>query len=411
MVLGLFAAAGGCGPGGHDKADAGLPESGGPGGLVDLGGGVAVAYQIDVAHTGNQPASSLRPPLTKKWSVDLQGPVSYPLIVGGRAFVTVAAPAATTNPEYLYALDVTTGQTIWGPLQVGENWSNAAFDDGKVYVVNDVGEVMAYDAASGARVWSVGVPSPQYAASTPPIAKDGMVFTAGTGIGGTLLGLDGVTGAMRWSAQVMGGDDSSPALGPEGLFVSYACLQTYGFEPTAGTALWYAAGPCEGGGGMTAALYQGRLWTRDWSTGNAVFDASTGVKGQAFASDRIPAFLDTRAFVLLGSTLSALDLTTFQTLWSFTGDGTLASAPLVVNGEILRGIRLGPGLRRGSRDGDIRVVGRRRRPGGITWKHQRLGLRATLRPGRWARHAPGSGGHRAGSVPIESRSAACQPAW
>jgi outer membrane protein assembly factor BamB len=229
---------------------------------------------------------------------------------------------------------VATGATSWGPVNVGVNWANAAYDDGKIYVVNDDGDVAAYDAASGTRVWFQTSPTSQSSASSPPIAKDGMVFGAASGIGGTVFALDGKTGALQWRAQVANGDQSSPSLGPEGLFVSYACLQTYGFNPIEGSLLWHADGPCQGGGGMTTALYQGQLWTRDWSTGNQVVDARSGAMLHGFEGDRIPAFLGSRAFILLDSTLRAIDLATFATLWSFTGDGALTSAPLVAGGFV-----------------------------------------------------------------------------
>lgn len=328
-LIALALAGPGCGggTGGSDK-DAGPP---GPGPMIDLGGGVAVAYQIDVAHTGNQPASALRPPLTRKWSVDLGSSVSYPLVAGGRVFVTVAAVGKTASVQ---ALNVATGATAWGPVTVGMNWANAAFDDGKVYVANDAGAVAAYDAASGTLRWSTPAPFPQRLGSTPPIASNGIVFGAATGTGGTLFALEGATGAVRWSAQVLNGDTSSPSLGAEGLFVGYACLQTYGFVAATGNALWHAEGGCEGGGGMTTALWGGRVWARDWAMGNVVFDATTGAQVGGFTADRIPAFLDTRVFVAAGSTLAALDATSYATLWTFTGDGTAASAPLAANGVV-----------------------------------------------------------------------------
>jgi hypothetical protein len=34
-----------------------------------------------------------------------------------------------------------------------------------------------------------------------------------------------------------------------GVYVSYACPQTYGFDALKGGLMWHYAGPCEGGGG------------------------------------------------------------------------------------------------------------------------------------------------------------------
>jgi outer membrane protein assembly factor BamB len=83
----------------------------------------AVAYQIDPAHSGRA-TSSLSAPLARKWSVNLGGSISYPIIAQGKVFVTVAN--ANSNGTQLYALDATSGQTVWGPLAIGGTyfWSS-----------------------------------------------------------------------------------------------------------------------------------------------------------------------------------------------------------------------------------------------------------------------------------------------
>ncbi|HMG77030.1 MAG TPA: FG-GAP repeat protein, partial [Pyrinomonadaceae bacterium] len=72
--------------------------------------GTAVAYQIDATHSGAQ-FDTVTPPLARRWSRDLGGQISYPLIANGRIFVTVATK--------LYALDEVNGATLWGPVDLG----------------------------------------------------------------------------------------------------------------------------------------------------------------------------------------------------------------------------------------------------------------------------------------------------
>src|SRR5438552_18445695 len=79
----------------------------------------AVAYQNNPAHDGNQPGDALTAPLAQKWAVDLGGPVSYPLIAGGKVFVTVGNVAQPNAPNYgssLVALDQQTRRLAWGPI-------------------------------------------------------------------------------------------------------------------------------------------------------------------------------------------------------------------------------------------------------------------------------------------------------
>lgn len=57
----------------------------------------------------------------------------------------------------------------------------------------------------------------------------------------------------------------------------------------------------------------------------------------AFSSDIAPAVDATRAFYRSGSTLTASDAKTQAVLWTFAGDGSLSSAPIVVGGCVYVG--------------------------------------------------------------------------
>src|SRR5205814_8246031 len=87
--------------------------------------------------------------------------ISYPLIAGGMVFVTTA----NTNGNYgntLWALDENTGMTIWSADLPGTYFfADAAYDSGKVFVVNFDGLMKAFDAASGTLLWSVSLPGQQ----------------------------------------------------------------------------------------------------------------------------------------------------------------------------------------------------------------------------------------------------------
>jgi outer membrane protein assembly factor BamB len=313
--------------------------------VVPHPGGPAVAFQVDIAHTGNQPVSTLTPPLTRAWSVDFGGGVSlvsYPLIADGRVFVTTSPSDEAPGTSTLRALDLGTGTVMWGPIDLGENqWANAAYDDGRVYVAVSKCVLTAFEAATGATVWAKQLPG-QSACSSPPTAAGGMVYLSGDDVGGTLHGIDGSTGAEVWSVpELLGGDVSSPALSADAVFVDYACVQAYAFSRTDGTPIWRHDGTCNGPGGATPALWQGRLWTRDASPvspNNLLLDATSGAELGSFSASVIPAFADQRGFFLTDDgTLQALDLTTSTPLWSFTGDGGLVSAPVVVNGVVYVG--------------------------------------------------------------------------
>jgi outer membrane protein assembly factor BamB len=231
----------------------------------------AVAYQLNPAHSGAVP-DRLAKRVRRRWSVDLGGPISYPLIVDGRVYVTVGH--TDSYGSKLYALDVATGATVWGPIELGGTyfWSGLAYDGGRVFTVNGDGLMGAFDAASGAATWSLQLPG-QYAFSSPPTAIGGRVYTGGAGWGGTVYAVDASTAAVEWTASVANGDNSSPAVSSSGVHVSYACGQAYRFSPRSGALLWHRATGCSGGGGTTPLLAGGRLYVRDFSF-PAVLDAA-----------------------------------------------------------------------------------------------------------------------------------------
>src|ERR1700746_443259 len=127
----------------------------------DLGIDQSVTWQNNTAHDGYDPASSLVTPLSLKWSHDFSGSgvstISYPLIAQGLVIVTTATGNNYGNT--LWALDESTGATIWSVDIPGTYFfANAAYDSGKVFVVNFDGLMKTFDAATGNLVWSVSLP-------------------------------------------------------------------------------------------------------------------------------------------------------------------------------------------------------------------------------------------------------------
>jgi outer membrane protein assembly factor BamB len=292
----------------------------------------AVAYQINVGHSGNIAFTTpLTTPLKQSWSVNLGGTVSYPLIADGYVFVIV-------NNNELFALDLAAGATKWEKLLSG-GWNALAYDRGLLFDINQGGQLFAIKAASGKAVWDVQLPG-QYYFSSPPTAQKGMVFTGGAGSGGTLYGVDEKTGNVVWTQGVENGDSSSPALGDGGVFVSYPC-QYYGFAPATGDPVWHHNGPCEGGGGETPVYFGNKVYVLDSLSGNFVLDAKTGKSLGSFAGSMPPAFYtasDNKSYMLsLSGKLFSSRTSTGNVAWTFTGDGSIDVPPIVVNGLVIAG--------------------------------------------------------------------------
>jgi outer membrane protein assembly factor BamB len=321
-------------------------------------GALAVAYQINVAHSGVQTDVALTPPFSLRWRVTLPAQVSYPLIAEGKVFVTAASSAdnATRTPV-LYALDQASGQTLWSQtLPVEWQRANAAYDAGRIFVSGNNpfvccdsqnGVVLAYAADTGKLLWRTQLPG-EYGTTAAPTAANGVVYVSGAGAGG-LYSISEDDGRILARQPVQYGDQSSPTLSGGAVFVSYACNQTYGFAQTTLAPLWHFSGPCSGGGGRTTVSAGGRLYTRDYF-GSLVFDAASGALLRTWEPERAqvyaPAVDSTSLFVTFpGQALQAESLDGTP-LWAFTGDGQLNTAPLILNSGSDRFVIIGSSLGR-----------------------------------------------------------------
>jgi outer membrane protein assembly factor BamB len=134
---------------------------------------------------------------------------------------------------------------------------------------------------------------------------------------------------------VTNGDNSSPALNATDVFVSHACGLEYAFDRTTGQLRWFNNSPCEGGGGRTPVYHNGLVYALDFVTSNEILDADTGKLLGTFQAGPAPVFAGKIGLYLNGSTLQAISGR--RTLWRFSGDGGLDSAPIVVGATVFVG--------------------------------------------------------------------------
>jgi outer membrane protein assembly factor BamB len=308
---------------------------------VAQAGSFATAYQVDARHDGRQTGGTLSAAsLTKKWSVTLggtggsdaeAGDVSYPVIAGGRVFVTVEN--SQSYGTVLYALNAATGATDWSVGLGGlYGFSALTYDGRRVFALNYNGVLTAFVASTGHELWSAQMPG-QYAFTAPPTAYDGVVYVSGAGVGGTVYAVSEANGVVQWTGSVANGDKSSPAVDNTGAYVSYACQQDYRFS-LRGPLVWHHATGCEGGGGSTSVLHGRSLYARGAAGDTpAILSKATGAATGSFAAGTAPAFGSTAMYTVQNGNLVAIDPSGSPNLWQW-GNGTLVTAP-VVNGGVV----------------------------------------------------------------------------
>jgi outer membrane protein assembly factor BamB len=314
----------------------------------------AVAYQLNPRHDGSIVTEGLDPPLELVWKTDLGDTVSYPLIAEGKVFVTVRGIPEIGQGVPLFAIDATDGSVAWGPVEITGNYFRAgtAYEDGRLFVINFEGLLRAFDADTGKIVWSSDLPEQTYAVSSMPTAVDGVVYVVGAGAGGTLYAVEADTGGVLWAGRGGSGDQSSPAVAGDGVYVSFACDHAFRFDRDTGALVWEYVTSCFGGGGRTPVYYDGRIYSRYTNEPRGyVLDAEDGAPlwqydvepAPAFHAPA-PAFHAGRGFFVRRTELTCRAPDSGDAVWTFEGGGAdLVTAPIVVNGVVYVG----------SEDGDL----------------------------------------------------------
>ncbi|MEO1321617.1 MAG: PQQ-binding-like beta-propeller repeat protein [Pseudomonadota bacterium] len=159
---------------------------------------------------------------TELWRTNTEAPMTgSPTVKDGRIFVS-------SNNNEVLAMDLATGELLWSDQAIAESArvlgspSPAAVED-IVVAPYSSGEVIAYLASNGRRLWSEALAS--VGQFTPissindigarPILGGGLVFAASQS--GVLAAIDGRTGNRVWQQPI--GTTQAPALAGQYLFV------------------------------------------------------------------------------------------------------------------------------------------------------------------------------------------------
>lgn len=302
----------------------------------------AVAFQSDAAHSGVSGIVAPAFPASQAWSRTFVGDLSYPLVADGKVFVVEQPDASASGIPKLHAFHTSTGATAWGPVAVSatRQFAGAAYDKGRVVVANFDGLVLSLDASTGQTRWSTQLPN-SYGFVSAPTVSAGFVYVS-DGSTNRAFALDASTGALTWTAPTNGGGISIPSVGGGLVVIANPC-QYYGLAASTGVERWHYNGPCSGGGGATVPVAGGAVYVRDFSVAGPfgpVIEVRDVEKGNLisryapiglFSQVPIPAVSPTAAFLLEGSTLRRFDVLLTHAQWSFAGDGTLTTPPLVAD--------------------------------------------------------------------------------
>jgi outer membrane protein assembly factor BamB len=297
----------------------------------------ATAYRMNEAHDGvliTSNGATHPPQSAPTWTRNLGAPVSYPLIANGMVFVATAN-ADSSYGNQLYALDAQTGAIVWGPVAVSGTYfgSGLTYENGRVFLLMFDGGVHAFNASNGAALWTAQLPGYWYDAS--PNAYGGVVFITGNG---GLSAVDETSGKILWTAAGGGTTDwASAAVSSEGVYMQegYGCNASE-YDPMVGTSLWQTKSPCNSPWGYASVVKNGIFFGRVGGSLD-LFDSTAGTSKGQLGSGSAPAITDTAVIALNTGVLSSTRLSDLAPAWTFSGDGHLLTAPVVVNNTVFVG--------------------------------------------------------------------------
>jgi len=266
------------------------------------------------------------------WAASINGagiPESSPAVIDGIVYVG-------SGDGKVYAFDAKTGAAIWSVQTTGAIRSSPAVVNGVIYIGTEDGTVHALDAATGAILWVTKLADLGVASS--PAVANGMVYV-GTGRN-SVDGLDADTGAIVWSAPTGGGILSSAATADGMVYIGSSDYYLYAFDAKTGATRWsaYTGSPVY----SSPAVANDIVYVGSQNRVLLAFDARTGAPlwGASFGAEVYSSPTVANGVVYISSldrNIYALDALTGAQLWSAPTGSIEYASPSISDGILYMG--------------------------------------------------------------------------
>ena len=264
--------------------------------------------------------------------------------IGRVPFFILSSPAVANNVVYIgsdngnvYAFNAGTGAKLWSYATGATSnvyFSSPAVANGVVYIGSNDSNLYALDAGTGAKLWSYATAKGGF--SSPAVAN-GVVYIGSDD--GKLYALNASNGALLWSYATGNSVESSPAVVNGVVYVGSDDNNVYALNASTGAQLWsFTTGngvipsPAVANGAVYIGSADGNVYALNASTGALMWSYATGE-----AVESSPAVANGMVYIgSNGGNLYALNAINGTKLWSYaTAIGAaLAASPAVANGVV-----------------------------------------------------------------------------
>jgi outer membrane protein assembly factor BamB len=271
---------------------------------------------------------------------------STPTVVNGLVYVG-------SWDNSVYAFNAATGAKVWSAVTGNMVSASPVVVNGILYVASSDNTMYAYNAASGALVWSasIGVP-PADSGTNGPTLSNGEVMTPIYSYGSAAVvnnvvyvgsgdesvhAFNAATGAVVWTAPTGNWVNSTPAVTGGVAYVGSWDGNFYAFNAATGAQLW--ATPLNGVVVSSAAVVNGTVYIGSADHNLYALDPATGaVQWKAPTGDVVgssPAVANGVVFVgSFDDTFYAFNAATGAKLWSYLTPFFVEASPAVANGIV-----------------------------------------------------------------------------
>jgi len=251
---------------------------------------------------------------------------------GGNASKSMGHVALGNAPAQAWVVQAGRGSSLTARLAAPPIAAN-----GRVYTIDTLGAVRAFDASSGRMLWASQTPYDERA-NTPSLYGGGIAYDNGTIYATNGLGwvsaLNETTGGIRWKARPGGPLRGAPTLGNGAIYVMSQDNQVYSLSEQDGSTNWSqaaaleiaglfgSASPAVGQGTVVAGFSSGELNAYRYENGRQVWSDTlqrTSIRTSVSSLSDVDAdpVIDSGQVIAVGGggRMVSLELTTGQRQW------------------------------------------------------------------------------------------------